>query len=277
MAIWAIGDLHGCIEAYERLLARIDFDAARDRLWFVGDLVNRGPDSLACLRAVRALGEAAVCVPGNHDLHLLARAAGARPSKGRDTFDDVLAAPDRDELLDWLRHRPLLHHDEALGYTLVHAGLHPHWDVATARALAREVEGELRRPDYTRLFDYMYGDEPVQWSPDLAREQRIRFAINCFTRMRFCHPDGRVDMEPNGPPGTQPEGLVPWFEVPGRANRELRIVFGHWSRLGFNARAGTYCIDSACLWGGCLTALRLDQPDQWAQVDCAPSRYQRKG
>jgi bis(5'-nucleosyl)-tetraphosphatase (symmetrical) len=275
MATWAIGDLHGCFDAFQRLLERIRFDPGRDRLWLVGDLVNRGPDSLACLRAVRDLGEAAVCVPGNHDLHLLARAAGARASKQKDTFDDVLSAPDRAELLDWLRWRPMLHRDPALGFTLVHAGLHPHWDLATARALANAVEAELRRPDYTRLFDYMYGNEPVQWAPDLTGEARIRFAINCFTRMRFCHPDGRIDMGPNGPPGTQPGGLLPWFEVPGCAHAGERIVFGHWSRLGVTARAGAYCIDGGCLWGGALTAMRLDRPDEWVRIDCTASAGRR--
>lgn len=268
MATWAVGDLHGCFDAYERLLEAIGFDAGRDRLWFVGDLVNRGPDSLACLRAVRALGDAAVCVAGNHDLHLLARAAGARPAKQKDRFEGVLQAPDRGELLDWLRSRPLLHHDPDLGVTLVHAGLHPHWDLATARALAAEVEAELRRDDYERLFDYMYGDEPVQWSPELAGEGRIRFAINCFTRMRYCHPDGRVDLGPSGPPGTQPAGLLPWFEVPGRASRALEIVCGHWSTLGYHTANGVHCIDSSCCYGGHLTALRLDAARELVQVDC---------
>ena len=271
MATWAIGDLHGCYDAYARLLEAIRFEPGRDRLWLVGDLVNRGPDSLACMRAVRALGDAAVCVAGNHDLHMLARAAGARPRKGRDRFDDVLEAPDRGELLDWLRHRPLLHHDAELGFTLVHAGLHPHWDLATACGLAREVEAELRRDDHERLFDYMYGDEPVQWSPDLAGEARIRFAINCLTRMRYCHGDGRLDLGPSGPPGTQPAGLMPWFEVPGRASAGCAIVCGHWSTLGYTVRDGVYCIDSSCYYGGRLTAQRLDGEREVVQVECRAS------
>lgn len=268
MATWVIGDLHGCYDAYQRLLERIAFEPARDRLWFVGDLVNRGPDSLACLRAVRALGDNAVCVLGNHDLHLLASAAGARRPRRKDTFDDVLAAPDRDELLDWLRFRPLLHHDEDRAVTLVHAGLHRDWDLATARALAREVEAELRRDDYQRLFDYMYGDEPAQWSPGLDGEARIRFAINCLTRMRYCHADGSLDLDPTGPPGTQPAGLVPWFDLPGRANAHLHIVFGHWSALGHVVRNGVRSLDTGCLWGGRLSALSLDGPDTLVQIDC---------
>lgn len=268
MATWVIGDLHGCYDDYLRLLERIAFEPGRDRLWFVGDLVNRGPDSLACLRAVRALGDDAVCVLGNHDLHLLASAAGARRQRRKDTFDDVLAAPDRGELLDWLRSCPLLHHDEATGTTLVHAGLHRDWDLATARSLAREVEAVLRGDDYERLFDYMYGDEPAQWSPDLRGEERIRFAINCFTRMRYCREDGSLDLDPTGPPGTQPAGLVPWFDVPGRANAQLHIVFGHWSALGHVARNGVRSLDTGCLWGGYLSALSLDDPGTLVQVDC---------
>lgn len=268
MTTWAIGDLHGCLDAYQRLLERLRFDPARDRIWFVGDLVNRGPCSLGCLRAARELGSAAVCVLGNHDLHLLARAAGVRGARGKDTFDAVLEAADRADLLDWLRHRPLLHHDSALGYTLVHAGLHRDWDLATAQRVAAEVEAELRRDDYEQLFAVMYGDEPVQWSPALTGGARLRCAINIFTRMRYCHPDGSLDLGPSGPPGTQPQGLVPWFELPGRANADLRIVFGHWSSLGYVARDGVYALDSGCLWGGQLTALALEAQPRAVQIDC---------
>ncbi len=268
MTTWAIGDLHGCSGDYERLLERLGFDPARDRIWFVGDLVNRGPASLACLRAARDLGARAVCVLGNHDLHLLARAAGARTPRGKDRFDSVLEAADRADLLDWLRHRPLLHHDDRLGYTLVHAGLHRDWDLATARSVAGEVEGLLRRDDYERLFDYMYGNEPEQWSPGLTGEARVRCAINILTRMRYCRPDGSLVLGPSGPPGTQRQGLLPWFDLPGRANADLRVVFGHWSTLGYRARHGAYCLDSGCLWGGHLTALALEPEPRVVQVEC---------
>jgi len=265
---WAIGDLHGCLDEFERLLARLDFDPQRDRLWFVGDLVNRGPDSLGCLRCVRAFGDRAITVLGNHDLHLLATAAGMRRVRGKDTFDDVLDAPDRDDLLEWLRRRPLLHRDPALGFTMVHAGLHRDWDLDTAAALAREVESELRKPGCGGLFEYMYGDEPAQWSDDLGIEARIRCIINVMTRMRFCRTDGSVDLDPTGPPGSQPEGLVPWYEVPGRATAGERIVVGHWSRLGYLSMRGVHALDAGCLWGGRLTALNLDNPEEVIQVDC---------
>lgn len=269
MATWAIGDLHGCYDELQRLLERIEFDAERDRLWFVGDLVNRGPDSLACVRFVRDLGERAVCVPGNHDLHLLAAAAGVRGVRTKDTFDDILNAPDRADLLDWLRSRPMLHHDAELGFTLVHAGLHRDWDLTTAQALAAEVEAELRHDDPMRPFATMYGDEPVQWSPELTGEERIRFAINCFTRMRYCRVDGSLDLGPTGAPGTQPAGLEPWFDLSDRAHADLRIVFGHWSTLGYVTRNGVHALDSGCLWGGRLTALSLDDASTVVQVDCA--------
>ena len=269
MTTWAIGDVHACLDDLHRLLERIGFNAHHDCLWFVGDLVNRGPHSLETLRFVRDLGASAITVLGNHDLHLLARAHGARDPRSKDRFDAVLAAPDRHELFDWLRSRPLLHHDARLGFTLVHAGLHPAWDLATARGLAREVEERLQAPDYAEVFTWMYGNEPAQWSPVLAGEDRLRLAINAFTRMRYCHPDGSLDLDQSGPPGSQPPDLTPWFDMPGRAHRDLRLVFGHWSTLGYVHRNGVHALDSGCLWGGALTALNLDDGATVAQVDCA--------
>lgn len=268
MTTWAIGDVHACLDDLERLLAHIDFSADRDRLWFVGDLVNRGPQSLATLRFVRDLGERAVCVLGNHDLHLLATAAGSRRKRRKDRFGEVLNAPDRADLLAWLRARPLLHHDAGLGFTLVHAGIHPAWDLATASGLAREVERILRGPDHAALFEYMYGNEPARWSPRLSDSARHRVVINTFTRMRYCHADGTLDFSEKGPPGSQMPDLMPWFEVPQRANADLRIIFGHWSTLGYMHRRGVYSLDTGCYRGGTLSALCLDDPDTLVRVEC---------
>ncbi|MBI5613202.1 MAG: symmetrical bis(5'-nucleosyl)-tetraphosphatase [Gammaproteobacteria bacterium] len=267
MAVYAIGDVQGCHDALQALLEKIRFDPACDRLWFVGDLVNRGPQSAAVLRFVMGL-EAAVCVLGNHDLHLLAVAAGQARTRREDTLDDVLSAPDRDALLHWLRTRPLLHHDAALGYTLVHAGLLPSWDLGLARALAAEAEAALRGPAVDRLFAQMYGDQPDRWDPALAGWPRLRVIVNAFTRLRYCSADGRMDLAPKGVPGSQPPGLLPWFQVPGRKSRALRILFGHWSTLGLWNGDGAIGLDSGCLWGGRLSALRLDAEPEFFSVPC---------
>lgn len=267
MAVYAIGDVQGCYDALRALLETIHFDPARDRLWFVGDLVNRGPQSSAVVRFVMGLEEA-VCVLGNHDLHLLAVAAGRARTRREDTLDEFLSAPDRDALLHWLRTRPLLHHDAALGYTLVHAGLLPSWDLATARALAAEAEAALRGPEVEALFAHMYGDQPDQWDPALTGWPRLRVIINAFTRLRFCTVDGRMDLRPKGAPGSQPPGLLPWFQVPGRKSRALRILFGHWSTLGLWNGDGAIGLDSGCLWGGRLSAVRLDAEPVFFSVPC---------
>lgn len=267
MAVYAIGDVQGCYDALQALLEKIHFNRARDRLWFVGDLVNRGPQSAAVLRFVMGL-DRTVCVLGNHDLHLLAVAAGRAPSRPEDRIEDILAAPDREALLRWLRARPLLHHDAALGYTLVHAGLLPAWDLATAQALAAEAESVLRGPDAGELFSHMYGDAPGAWDPALDGWARLRVIVNAFTRLRFCRADGHMELRSKGPPGSQPQGLMPWFQVPGRRNRALRIVFGHWSSLGVWNRDGVIGLDSGCLWGGSLSAVRLDETPQFFSVPC---------
>lgn len=269
MTLYAVGDIQGCARPFDALLDQIRFDPARDRLWLVGDLVNRGPDSLGVLRRVIALGDAVTTVLGNHDLHLLAAAAGIRRPNPRDTLAPVLAAPDRDALLDWLRRLPLLHHDEAAGRVLVHAGIPPAWSVADAKRAAREVESELAGPDWRDALADMYGNEPTRWSPRLDRAARHRYTINALTRMRFCTPDGRLDVEHSGPPGSQPSGLVPWFDVPDRAAADVHIVCGHWSALGLVRRADVTALDTGCVWGRALTAVPLDPPGDPIAVPCS--------
>lgn len=261
MATYAIGDIQGCYDELRALLARLEFQADRDRLWLVGDLVNRGPKSLQVLRFVKDLDEAAVCVLGNHDLHLLAADVGAREPRSSDTLQAVLTAPDREALIDWLRRRPLLHHDEQLNRTMVHAGLAPQWDLHTARAHAREVEHLLRGADYRQLLHSMYGDQPDRWSDELTGWPRARIIINFLTRLRYCDSQGRIDMKASGPPGTQQASLMPWFEVPDRRSADMNIVCGHWAALGYYHAPGITAIDSGCVWGAALTAVRLDTDD----------------
>lgn len=272
MAVYAIGDIQGCFDELQALLDLIRFDPANDRLWFTGDLVNRGPASLETLRFVRDLGPGAVTVLGNHDIHLLALANGIPLDKDDHTMDAVLTAPDGAELVDWLCHQPLLHHDEKLGYTLVHAGLPPQWDLHMARQCAHEVETVLRGSQRAELLEEMYGNLPDRWSGRLKGWGRLRFIVNCFTRMRYCDDSGRLDLQCSGPPGTQPAGYRPWFELPHRASRDLRIIFGHWSALGRRDDPGIFPIDSACLWGGQLTALRIDTDPRRFSLPCAGYR-----
>ncbi len=268
MGVYAIGDIQGCADSLYALLAKIGFRRARDELWFTGDLVNRGPRSAEVLRFVIGLGERAHTVLGNHDLHLLALAAGRGRWREEDSLRDVLEADDRVELLEWLRRQPLLHHDDSLGYTMVHAGLAPQWDLATAQALAHEAEEVVRDSEKNDFFSQMYGDAPDCWDAALQGWDRLRFAINVFTRMRFCDGEGRMDLRFKGAPGSQPEGLYPWFEVPDRRSSDLRIVFGHWSALGFWRQSGVVGLDSGCLWGGSLSALRLDGNNECYSVPC---------
>jgi bis(5'-nucleosyl)-tetraphosphatase (symmetrical) len=270
MATYAIGDVQGCYGALRALLQRIGFDRARDQLWFTGDLVNRGPQSLEVLRFVRDLGERAVTVLGNHDLHLLAVAAGASKHKPSDRLREVLAAPDCAELLAWLRTRPLLHHDAGLGWLMVHAGLLPQWDLAQALALAAEVQQVLAGARAGEFFQHMYGDLPDHWRDGLKGAERVRVVINACTRLRYCDLEGNMDLRHKGPPGTQPPDLVPWFAVPTRRTCPERIVFGHWSALGRHLEQGALCLDSGCLWGRSLTAAQLDRGEpRFVSVPCA--------
>ncbi len=265
MATYAIGDVQGCFAELQRLLGSFDFSPARDRLLFVGDLVNRGPASLEVLRFVKSLGAAALTVQGNHDLHLAMVAEGHGKRHKEDTLDAILNAPDCDELLAWLRAQPLLHVDD--GYVIVHAGLLPQWSVAKALALAAEASAALTSARYRDFLAHMYGSEPNYWADDLAGWDRLRVIVNVMTRMRFCTPAGAMEFRHKGPPERAPEGYLPWFEVPGRASATHTVICGHWSALGFRRQPGLLALDSGCLWGGAMTAVRLEDGRVF-QVPC---------
>jgi bis(5'-nucleosyl)-tetraphosphatase (symmetrical) len=253
IATYAIGDVQGCFSELRALLAKCRFDPQRDRLWFVGDLVNRGPDSLAVLRYVRALGRRAIVVLGNHDLHLIALYEGLAKRRRDDTLEQVLAAPDAKQLVDWLRARPLLH--AASGWTMVHAGLLPQWGLRKARALAREVEAALTARRYRDFLANMYGSEPGTWSERLAGWDRLRVIVNTMTRLRFCSPQGRMDLRAKDT--VAPQGMRAWFELRPRRERTM-LVCGHWSTLGLKLAPRLAALDSGCVWGGSLSALRLE-------------------
>jgi bis(5'-nucleosyl)-tetraphosphatase (symmetrical) len=262
MAVWAVGDVQGCAAELETLLERLRFDAARDRLWFVGDLVARGPGSLEVLRRVERLGDAAVVVLGNHDLHLLALAHRAEPLRaGDEALRALLEAPDRRRLLDWLQSRPMLHHDAALGVTMLHAGLPPQWDLPLARRCAAELEAALHSEHSGRLFAAMYGNQPDLWRDDLEGDGRLRFITNALTRLRVCDARGRLLLRFKGPLDQLPAGAVPWFRAPQRRWAGARVVCGHWSALGYVDENGVLGLDTGCVWGGTLTAQRLDAPE----------------
>ena len=266
MALYAIGDIQGCHAELCDLLALCGFSPREDRLWLVGDLVNRGPDSLAVLREIKALGEAAVTVLGNHDLHLLTIAAGHRRPHRDDTLDAILAAPDRADLLDWLARRPLCVVEDDL--LLVHAGLLPGWTPATARMLSREVEAKLASDDATRFLSVLYGDEPHLWRDDLDGDDRLRAIVNVCTRLRFCTPEGRMEFREKRGAEHAPPGYLPWFSHPERRSARVTVVCGHWSTLDLMLAPNVAMLDSGCVWGGPLTALRL--PDR--RVFQVPSR-----
>ncbi len=266
---YLIGDLQGCCDAFERLLAEIGFSPSRDRLTVLGDLVNRGPQSLAVLRRMRGLGAAADALLGNHDLHLLAVAHGVRPEHASDTLREILDAPDRAAWLDWLRQRPLALQRE--GWLCVHAGVSPAWSAAQTLALAAEIEAMLRGPDLAAFLPQMYGNEPARWSDTLQGAERWRHVINVLTRIRFCHADGALDFKAKEGAAAAPPGLVPWFEVPQRASAGTPIAFGHWSALGLVSRPDLLSLDTGCVWGGALTAVRVDGGRrEVVQVACPP-------
>jgi bis(5'-nucleosyl)-tetraphosphatase (symmetrical) len=261
MPTYAIGDVQGCFDELQQLLARFGFRKGRDRLWFVGDLVNRGPKSLETLRSVRELGDGAIVVLGNHDLHLVTQHEGLERTRKDDTFDDVLRASDRKELVDWLRTRPMMHVEG--GWAMVHAGLLPQWPVQKARSLGKEVEHALAAPNYREFLANMYGSTPEEWSESLAGWDRLRVIVNAMTRMRFCTTDGRMDFKTKGK--TPPPGFQPWFEF--RRDAEA-MVCGHWSALGLKTTDKLAALDSGCVWGGKLSALRLEDRALF-QVPCA--------
>lgn len=276
MATYAIGDVQGCYDELRALLDRIRFDPASDRLWFAGDLVNRGPRSLEVLRFVKALGDGAVSVLGNHDLHLLATSQGVRHNP-KDTIGEVLTASDREALLDWVRYQHLFVRDAALNFSMVHAGLPPQWRLDDAERLAGELETCLQGPGYAAFLADMYGNQPGRWEESLAGHARLRFITNAFTRTRFCRDDGSLDLEENGVPGQQPPGLHPWFAHPHRRSAGQRIVFGHWASLQMIAeeeqRHRVFHIDQGCVWGGALTALRLEDLQRFSVPSQQPTRF----
>ncbi len=269
MATYSIGDVQGCMAELAALLDACSYDRKRDRLWFVGDLVNRGPASLEVLRFVKGLGDGAVVVLGNHDLHLLCVAEGSARARPDDTLDHVLNAPDRNALLKWLRTRKLMHVDD--GCVLLHAGLLPQWTIEKASALAREVESALQGPHYRDVLAGLYGSEPTEWSDALQGPDRVRVIVNAMTRMRFCTEQGVMEFRSKGGLVAAPAGYRPWFDVPGRLSERSTIICGHWSALGLRIESNLLALDSGCIWGGPLSAVRLEDRRLF-QVPCGGDR-----
>ena len=266
MSTYAVGDVQGCYEQLRRILDSVSFDPARDTLWLVGDLVNRGPQSLETVRYAMSLGDRAITVLGNHDLNLLAVSEGLRKRHRGDTIGDILEAPDRDELLHWLRTRRMMH--AGAGYAMVHAGLLPQWTIERARELAAEVETALSGPDYRQLLKEMYGNEPIAWDESLAGYDRLRVIVNAMTRLRLCDAEGRMEFSHKTGLTDLPPGYMPWFDVPGRRSAGTPIIVGHWASLGLHLRNDLASIDTGCVWGRELTLLRLE--DRYlARCDCS--------
>lgn len=259
MSTYAIGDIQGCFDNLLALLKLIQFNESKDTLWFIGDLVNRGPKSLEVLRFIKQLGEKHITILGNHDLHLLAVGIQARQQNPQDTLQTILSAPDCDALLTWLRERPLLHYDQDFEIMMVHAGLAPSWTLEQAKQLANEVEMAIRSNDHFAYFKAMYGNEPTHWNNSLTGLARLRCITNYLARVRYCHADGSLALAYKGKIIDKPQDLIPWFEVPNRCNREVKIIFGHWAALEGKVNVpNLFAIDTGCVWGNCLTALRLD-------------------
>ncbi len=257
MAFYVVGDIQGCDSALSQLLAEIDFSASRDTLYVLGDMVNRGPDSLGTLRRLMAMGHSAQCLLGNHDLHLLAVAHGVRPAGQRDTLAQVLTAPDAPALLGWLRQQHLAM--SAHGILMVHAGVLPDWSAEQTLALAGEVSAVLQSPAHGDFLHALYGNTPDHWRDDLQGHDRLRVVVNALTRLRFCTAQGVMEFDSKEGAGAAPEGFMPWFDVPGRRTAHDTVAFGHWSTLGWLGRSDVIGLDTGCVWGGCLTALRLGE------------------
>lgn len=272
MAHYLIGDVQGCDAALQRLLEEIAYSPSRDTLWLLGDLVNRGPASAGVLRRLMGYGGGARCLLGNHDLHLLAIAHGVRPPHRSDTIADVLQAPDRPALLDWLRRQPLALRETFDGeeILMVHAGVLPSWSAAKTMALAGELETVLRGPDLPDFLRRMYGNEPARWDDSLQGDARLRVIVNALTRLRFCTDDGEMEFATTEGAADSPPGYRPWFEVPGRQTADITVAFGHWSRLGWLDRPDVLALDTGCVWGGCLSAVRLGpaRAHELIQVKC---------
>ena len=259
MAIYAIGDIQGCLQPFQQILDKIQFDPAIDRLWIAGDMVNRGPDSLQTLQFIYSIRQAVVAVLGNHDLHLLALAAGRCRANHSDTLQSIMDAPDKEKLLDWLRHQPLVHHDSLLGYTLVHAGIPPQWSIKQSCGYAAEVETILKSDNYLDFLEHMHGNQPDKWDDALTGYERLRVITNYFTRMRFCTADGRLELKTKGKIEGAPEGYLPWFQHAKRKAIGEKIIFGHWAALqGRVFEDNVFALDSGCVWGGKLTVMKLD-------------------
>lgn len=269
MAVYAVGDLQGCLQPLKCLLERVNFNPAVDRLWLVGDLVNRGPESLETLRYLYSIRDSLVCVLGNHDLHLLAAWHNIERLKKNDTLLEILQAPDAGELLDWLRRQKLLHYDEARGVALVHAGIPPQWTLGKALELAGEVEEVLRDDNRLKLYlDGMYGNEPNKWSKDLSGVTRLRVITNYFTRMRFCTAAGKLDLKGKEGVDTAPPGYKPWFAHKDRRSRHVKIIFGHWAALEGRCNVpDVIALDTGCVWGGAMTLYNVDN-GQFHRCDC---------
>jgi len=271
MTTYAIGDIQGCYDALISLLKKINFSSDKDILWFTGDLVNRGPDSLKVIQYVQSLKENAVTVLGNHDLHMLAILTGIEQQRPKDTLDAIIKSSKKNQIIDWIRQQPLIHTEKKSPFVLVHAGVYPEWDIPTAKALASEVENKLKSENYLKFLKNMYGNKPAVWSEELKSFDRLRFITNCFTRMRYLNDDLELNLKYKGAPKNTPEHLKPWFKFGAKNRKKHKIIFGHWSTLGFQNEDSVYSLDTGCLWGGKLTALALTKEPHTISLECPQS------